>query len=113
MFLIVGPSVGNISLAANADVELAIIAKSVGLGAGGAYLLGSMVGCALSLGGSSLACETMFTGSLVLAAAGLVVGTAVDLGTIPRNARRTADERQRRHAIVAPSGAGVVVRVPL
>lgn len=101
--VMMGPSVGNMTLGAVGDVKRAARFKMIGVGAGmglAAVGLGTGIGCVLSNlgGGGPDTCGSLtlglFVSAAVVASAGAVVGGAYDLATIPRNAERARQYRQ-------------------
>ncbi len=112
---VLGPTVGNSTLGADDDARRAVLIKSGSLAAGAtlAFLGGGLCAVASFDGSPGDGCYAMFYGGIGIAAVGFVAGTAIDLSTIPRNAARAREERQQRTVTVAPSGAGLSVRVPL
>ena len=90
--LLVGPSVGNLTLGAGADVGRAFAVKGAGVVAAGGLLLVGLGTTLACVGADCDAGSGLVTAAAVVAVAGFAAGTAYDLVTIPGNAARA-----RRH----------------
>ena len=105
--VMLGPSVGNLSLGAAGDARRAFVPKTIGLMAGGALVLmglGSEFLCVADQLATGEGCRGNYTVFLTVAgvvtAGGIVVGTVIDLTTIPANAAR-AQRYRRAHPRVS------------
>ena len=125
--VLMGPSVGNLSLGAVEDARRAFVPKAVGLGVGaglGAAGLTTALVCTLSsfdtgdTGGCGTVVIALFVSGAAAATVGVGIGTVRDLSTIPANAERARRYRQAHpHVTVAPGwrsgGPALSVRVGL
>ena len=109
--VLAGPMVGNASLGADADLLRSALIKTVGLTGAGVLVAvgaGAFVLSALTLGSVPLfdsAYPVAFKGAAVAAAAGVGIGAAHDLLSIPANARRARAYRASRSVTVAPTAS--------
>lgn len=124
--VMIGPSVGNLTLGAGDAVAYGMRPKMIGavMGSGlGLAGMGLALGCVLSNpDGGGEGCGPAEDAAVVLlvtgAAAvgtGLLVGTMIDLATIPSSARRLHTERdaERPSVTVSLAPGGVALRVAL
>ena len=106
-----GPSVGNLTLGAENDVNRALLVKGIGAGVGAGLAVAAIATC-FSIGDSPPACESLgtplFVGAALAVGTGFVVGTVYDLATIPGNARAA-----RRGGVAVGLGRGGVPTVGL
>lgn len=115
--VLIGPSVGPVTLGADDDAAgRGVAIRTAGLVGGLGVVAGGFLVCLATEQTTSYGRECP-SGSLFLGAAvagtALVAGTAVDLASIPRYARLARIERAGRPVTVRPAGAGLAVRVPL
>jgi hypothetical protein len=110
--LAAGPAAGNWTLGAEDDLGRALMLKGAGVVAAAVTAPVAVGLCALNATGDG-SCGGVVWIPIAVAATGLAAGAAIDLGTIPRNARCAAVERAGRPVTVVPTGAGWAVRVPL
>ena len=110
--LLVGPSVGNLTLGAGADVGRAFAIKGAGVVVGGGLLLVGL-GTTLACVSDDVGCGRLSGAATAVAAAGFVVGTVYDLATIPGNAARAQRHvRGRGGRVSLAPGYAVRARTP-